>query len=629
MPIPYLLPIFAVHNRKAMLLEAIQRGLRPQHYETAIDIAEEAASFFALKGENQENLLKDLRKHETAEELRERMRLSVPVTGAALGPPLSFINRIRQAPGRSEVFEYAADQQLRTRISRNIEMFRSEQTLYDWLFTTAFHANVFDPNLWVALEAEQDESGHYSVYPVVFKSSQVLNISRNRRGELTNLVVEQARSYTGSRGLSETHIFYYEYGRGYSAVAVAAQNENGESLPADQVPEGAERVSLQPNGALARSFFYAVYENNLEHVPAFQLGAYNSKEEVDSDLKVPFYETARAMLRKMVDIGSMESIMTRRFAYPKEVRQVQACTAEHEDYGMCDAGYYGGLRDREHICGVCRGSGKAPVIGEMDTMDFILPVRVTDEELLDLTKLLYTHHPPVDALDAMRTRLDSLMQLVASLIFSQDPTQRVDMKTATAVNAAERTITNHLRWIAEKLEGAWEYSVLMMLEYNDGDLSKVDISLSHPADLVLTSLDVAIQNLKSAQDAGASASAIKTLQKAVLLRQNPADMRRVDSGVAFLSHKPFSGLPTNMQSVIAMGYSQDHPLRVLWENFDQIQCDVEDELQRNGVYFSELTRPNQTTLIDAAVRQFIERKIKPFMAPAGPEAFNNQNDEEE
>lgn len=593
------------------LIEVIEGQKTWTGYQRSLDIARDAKEVFAEDSEGQRRVIEGIRASESKDALAMRLRVSNPVTGAALSGPLSYQAKIARAPDRHERFSYPPDAGLATRAEAAFERFFDGDTLYGYLFTQSCIANNFDPGRWLVFEVAETEAGTLRPYPVEVGSEEAIWVEYDRFGELEYLIFVRMETAMPAPGRDVEYRHWWVYGRETAAEGIEVKQ--GVEVP------GGWHVESIMEGTTRLSFAWMEYEINLPFVPAVQLGAY--RDNIRPECNALFYQAAVPMLRDMMHKGTTLHGMEIAQGFPKRFSYVKACTGQNEQGMVCTGGYYGGIHEKDMMCKSCHGAGRVKQASELEEVELLWPEGMETDAIIDLTRLVYDHRPPIDTLNYFNDKLNAYFRLIGALIFNQDLTEGVSMKTATEINAAEQSITNHLRLMAEKIENAWEFAHLCYIAYSGGNPDNCDVSLSHPEDMQVSPLSAVLADLSLARQAGASIGAIDALEKRILHRLYKNEAVRVSDAVAFSQHLPWRDKSPAEAAAISQSRQWDDPDRIVYENFSRIQAEVSAAL--NGLPFSKLNWQAQKERIARAV-ELIVSQAKPVEAPepAGIEEFN-------
>ena len=592
------------------LLEIIQAQVPHENYNRSLHIAHQAKLVMAETSIDQKELVEHIRKSENHIELQQRLRLSTPITGAALIGPLSYQNRIYRAPDRLEMFS-APDNMVQQQVNANFERFFAGKTLYEFVFEQSCYANNYDPGTILLFEQTQNENGYSRVYPVPISSAEAFHIKYDDYGELKELAF-----FRVMQGVSPTnHAGYYKQWYFYGTQTSAEAIEVNEFTPVSEFQEYKSQTIAVNNNTV--DFYYREYEMPLGFVPAIPLGAYRDYQSPTFHGKALFYQGALPILHKFANLGTMMDIMDTTSAFPEKYRYVPDCDYQNEQGEICEGGVFasGGT------CPACKGTGKKYAITEQKIIEFAFEAGMAEDDVIELSKLAYDHRPPVESLEYLNTKIQGFFRMIQALVFNQDLTEAISMKTATEVRAAVDAITNHLMPMAERIEAAWEMAHKCALAYNAPDaIDESEYSCKHPDDFQVNSMEDVIKNLNETIKAGGTPEAVAGMQRRLLFRIYPNDSNYVGSAMAFNSFLPFASMPKDQQYARITELPDDHPDRVLTERAGYIQANVFSALEQQGVYFSELTRPMQRSMIEAEVKRVIDEEIKPNMPLSAPDA---------
>jgi hypothetical protein len=579
------------------LQEVITDQLKWAGYERSLEIAKQAREVFAETSEGQRDIIEGIRAGESAAAMAMRLRVSKPVTGAALAGPLSFQSKIARAPETEERFAYPANTAIEQRININMERFYKGDTLYGYLFEQSCMANNHDPGAWVVFEQNAEDDAR--LYPVEVSSEEAIYHERGRYGELESLCFVRKEQVMGPLGDMIDYRHWYLYARGSAAEAIELKR-------GVEAPEGFEIENLIIRKSAERiTVAWQEYETPLDFVPAIQLSGY--RDNIKPECRALFYQAAIPMLQHMMNVGTTLHSMQIAQGFAKSFQYVKACREVNEQGEVCVAGYYGGVRHKDNMCRSCNGSGKIKQSSELEDVELLWPDGGDASEFIDLSKLAYHHRAPIDNLQYFNDQLNAYFRLIGALIFNQDLTEGVSMKTATEIMSAEDAITNHLRFMAEALENAWELAHLCAVGYAGGDPEKADVSLAHPDDLAITPTIAVVQELQQAKAAGATVAAIKAFHRKMLARLYKNDAQAVADGMAFESHRPWADKEAAQAFAISQSRAATDPKRVLFECFAEVVEDVKAKL--GTIRFSQLNRQAQKREIAQAVQNIIDAMV--------------------
>jgi hypothetical protein len=584
------------------LFNVIRDGLRWPGYDRSLEIATQAKEIFSETTDGQQATIEAIRTSETREQLQTRLRITHPLTGAALAGPISYQEKVRRAPDRVPAFMHE-DQKASENISKAFETFYGREDLYGYVFDYSRRCQNFDPNAWLLLEQRREDG---RLYPVEVSSEEAIWHEVDEVGDLLSFCF--MRQETTPDGHPFRRWYLYTKDEAVEAVEVT---------PKAPAPEGWAQALLQGRAGKVTVAYMEYPGLDLPAVPAMKMGAYADVQE--RGVYELFYQRAVPVLRYLMVAGNTMQVTELAHGFPIRYRYVKECTDQNEQGEVCTGGYYGGGMDSESRCKACRGTGVIVPRSELDEVHMVLPAGVAPSELIDLAKLQHDQRPPVEGIAYIDAKVERLMRLITALVFNQDPTSRVEMATATAVTAAVDSITNHLLPLAEAIENVWEQCHVLAMGYAGLDPAKGDASLQHPSDFGIEPLESVLTEYKTAKDAGLPATMLDPLVRRAFNRLYRNDPRRVEDAMAYEEWRPWRAKPDAVAAMLAAQLDPLDTTRLLWEHFDRV---VEEAraLIPEGNSFYEYQRPAQWAFIQAAVKLVADTLTLAQPAPA-PDGF--------
>ena len=131
--------------------------------------------------------------------------------------------------------------------------------------------------------------------------------------------------------------------------------------------------------------------------------------------------------------------------------------------------------------------------------------------------------------------------------------------------------------------------------------NKAKVKLNFPKDFKFSTLDELIDEYTKATSAGLPYDVIEKVLIKIIEKQNPDDAAAIAWVKTKQRHKPFSDKTNAEVAVILQSRAFDDPNRALWEGFDA----VFDELQEERPDLIGLTYMQQKTIIQEKVNQIL------------------------
>lgn len=555
----------------SILSHVINGGCSP--YQTAAKEAHEfAEQVFAKTAEEQGDYINEQRLRETPEQAKQRLRLTNPITAAAISPALAYVEELQRTDGVHRIGVFS-DTTRFEQVEQSLGMYYAGQSIQEFAFQAVKMANEYDPNSWLIFERKElPEAAGYTFYPVLVESERAVKWEYDQNGNLQYFVFSeeeyQSKQITGGVEVARVN-HYYLYAPGYAAFA---QYMGGDTAP--RYEDQAYTVDDAPD------YLIWIFETGTVETPAIRLGAYQSELDVNAPCEL-LYEPARGYLKDLMGIKSSLDLNLVIHMYLRLFQYVKACEAVDDQGLQCIDGYY--AADRKRPCSVCGGTGKIVHGGEQDVVTFRWP---DDREgFVDLSQVAHYLIPPIEVLLNQQDQVKYLSTILTYVIYSQEQTEAVSIKTATEITINYSRIYNKLYPIAQKWAQveSMAYRVAMQYygAYRDGDSYHV----TFPMDFAMKKESELIADLAAAKQAGAPYSVQKAISDALLKKKHKDNPQFVNDQLAFDALKPFSDKSPEELAMILSTRAKTDPKRVAWENWQEIQHNIQARLKDRGAAF--------------------------------------------
>lgn len=579
------------------IIKVIADGYRHKHYERAVAIADECRVILG-DSKMQRNKLREYTLLETEQEQEQRERLTNSVTAAALGPSLSYLDKVIRADGQTEIIEGPPD--IRDRLTTFFKRFYRGETLKQYCYEAAKYAVALDPNYWTVFQystaIDEGNGGNAitDIYPIEVASKSALDWGFDKAGELEYLVFTSNRKVL-KNGKDAEAPEYFLYGVGYVLHAIELRPEWEERADYSLY----EVVDIGGKEKRRITIAYAVFPNSTQEVPAIRWSAYLSDVD-DNEIGVALYERAKGYLFDLLRDKSFFDLTKVLHMRPEKAQYVKTCTGmDEKGEQMCDGGYYGGVRRDEYRCKTCNGTGKMLAASEQRVVTLTWPER--GDEVFDLAKLTHYFDRPVSTIEFFDKQIAAATRAITLAVFNQ---QNVDAgalsspTTATQARIEYDKVNDKLASFAAIIEKAFEKA--WRVGFNFFQREAEVALLSFPADFKLKTTNELVEDLKAAQDAGAPYWVVQSITMDLLSKayRNSPDMVALFS--ALEKHRPMkSKRPEEAVMLLQMRAPED-PDRQLFEQWDN----VINEIQENRPEFFVYPLDQQRRLIYELAAQY-------------------------
>lgn len=604
----------------ALLTENIQFQLRHDNYDRTLEIRK--FSTMVTTDEGQEAEVTRYRRWEEDELKEQRNRLYNSYTGSLISSLRKNWKRMARVEGIRQTLESPNAQAL-TDLETAYYNFFPGESVQEWLSRMLEHFQVTDPNTWIVYERtdQRNQEGQIiktRTWPFVVGCENALNFAF-QYGVLQWFLcrtIELERTVDNGQAKQKVLENYYLYAPGIIVrMREVGQNtviEAGETAQTIDVyhiagdmpkyPAGMEQVPFYVGGKKTRNFYLKVIYNGTTEVPALIAGAYMD-ESTRHQCRVPWFWPGKGLLQDVIKLKSSLDVCLTTHTYPRRWEFVKPCRFSDPERGQCVSGYMNDIRDAEHRCPSCRGSGiAANFTTEQEVLQLIMP----DDPalLLELSKLAFTEPIDVTLPELLQQLLDRRSDQFVQAIFSSDSHQKPDAsgaKTAFEVARINEGVHDALTTYGKLYSQHVELAYRIGAQYREFELTTVDHSF--PEDLQIETLDELLARYEAAKKAGVGYEVITAIRKRIQQKTfegDPQAQARIDARHYWL---PFDDRSPEDVAMIIAGRSPLDSQVVLYQNFKAIFQEIEEENES----FYLLTRARQRAIVAAKVDEYKER----------------------
>ena len=599
---------------RARIAEIIA-GARHKDYDEVQEVTELSEIIHADESGDLAKELRRYRPNEDSDLFRQRLRAFNPISRTLLQPTYSYTEHIRRSDSRrAKVVQ--PNQQVMTLVTRNFERFYNDLPLTDYLFEAVDYANKYDPNLWIGFERENVDTGRgvvVNVYPVEFSGTEVVDFGMSPNGQTRYMCAMIEYKEKDRNGRDVEIESYFFYGAGF--IIRAVKDDKAPIHTQVDASQFERRTFIQNNRPV--QFLYREIENGTQETPFFRAGAFRFERHNACEMLV---QSAVPVIRDLIRDASFLAVHKTLHIFPERAEYVRPCTAVNQQNQPCISGYYDGIRDAEHYCNACAGTGKARARSEQEVIQLAWDENMTAEQFVELNKLVHYFDRPLNVSEFYVKELERAQQLVFATTYNQNNiTPAGAPRTATEVNIQADMINNVLVRIAKRIEVGFELAHRIAFQYYNATAG-AEASLSFGKDFKVVPLEMLIATYQTAKEAGVPRLVLKSIEEDMIEKSYPDWPMLKDEITALNEYKPFDDKePAEVQGII-LSRAEDDPMRVRWENWSEIERLVQRAVRPR--FFHELTPERRDTIIDA-VTIAVQAQVKPAaLVPDIPSGFD-------
>lgn len=567
-----------------LLKEVIKNDKKHEDYDRVTGLADKY--YKLVTGDDIEDLLRQIIHRESEDEFQQRKDITRSVCPAVLNSTkLPFQKATRKQPVVRRL-DYPGDaDKKKADLEKYIGKYWGDKSVEEYLEYSFVDYNYIDPNAFLITEFGQFDylKEKAQPYPFVATSSEVVMF--NYQNEILEYLIVRLPITYLDKGSPQKGFKFTMY-LGWDTIEMVQVSEE-HKMEADVIE--IDNLFYQLNLYLPKN----------DKVPAMRFG-YIRDAETQGRTFVSVFHNVLAYLEKSLKIDSELDFSTAMVAFPQRFAYVSPCNNKDCKDGM--------MLDGSGTCPVCNGTGEQPFHrGTMDVVTLKLPNKISDvtnNELIDLEKLLVYKSPPIDLLTFQKDYIEYLKSSVHEMMFNNDLFTRSEVSvTATEKILDTDNMNDTLYPFARQYSAMWEYVVKDIATFTD--LGKgLELQHKFPNDFKMKGLSELMAELKAAKDAGASTSTISAIEddiNEILYSDRPEELKemRIKNEI-----NPFRGYAeADIRFIIAQG---NIPLyvRTLWENFESIFQDLEVENQNPWLF--DLAYDKILSLVKEKTAQYMQ-----------------------
>lgn len=496
-------------NGLQVLTEVVRNNKTHQDYKRVTEMADKY--YKLVTGNGIDKLLQQIITRETEEEFEQRTKITKSICPAVLNSTkLPFQKAARKQPIVRKIDFETTDEKRKSELERFISSYWGDKSLEKYLEYAYIDYNYTDPNAFLITEFGDFNNVKEKAKPYPFIASAAEAIDYAYLNEILDyLIVKLAITYI-DKGSPQPGAKYTMY-LGMDTIDLIQVSEDQKGMP--------DVIEIEN-----KYYQLKYYQPKNEKVPAIRFGFVRDTETKGRTF-VSVFHNVLAYLEKTLKIDSELDLTTAMTAFPQRYAYVSPCVNP-----KCKDGH---LLDGT-ICPDCKGTGEQPFHrGTMDVITLKLPNKLTDttnNDLIDLEKLLVYKMPPIELLQFQKDYIEALKKSVQSMMFNADLFTRAEVSvTATEKVLETDNMNDTLYPFARNYSHIWEFTVRDIATFTDNAAGLI-VQHKFPNDFKMKSLGELMTELKMAKDAGSSTSTISAIEddiNEILYSDRPDELKEI------------------------------------------------------------------------------------------------------
>lgn len=566
-----------------------------------------------ITGDDIDLLLKKSSPNETDESYNQRVNITQQITPSICN---SLIDTHSKVPQSTSIIKSITveNPDKKAEFEKILNEFYGNKSYDDFCSDPFIMENWLDPNGFIVIEWKEFDNNrtHAKPYPFIVSSEMAIDYDY-MNNVLQYLVVKQVKDEMSRYSIyRKENVIIWQQVEMPKYISVKINIEkievtlNGKLI---EVDNGYELTIGKDNYIILGKNIYLVIEPNpydLPMVPAFRIGMRDCYKKSHKGTKNSILEPCLPYLKKSIKAVSELDLTQHLLAFPRTYAYASPCPACH------------GQTPDINECKVCHGTGENIHKNSSDLITLNLPKKPNQEEIIDLSKLIYFAFPPIDGITTMQDYVDYLEAKADQALYnkrnsySRKDIANAKVKTAEQVIAEEQSENTALFRFATHYSDFWEWGITVISEITQ-IVAVPSMKVGH--DLKFRTKDSYVAELKLLKDAGSSPMSIQNTNREIIkldLQDNPVEMRKYDIQDYY---KPFKSKTQPEMAILQAKLPMDNYFIVLYNYFDEIFKDL--EFEQKDFYNPDLSVKSRNEMVAKKINEYITRfKVQ---APSFPE----------
>lgn len=579
-----MITLFEALKLCALRITTPAAGTHP-NYKRVVDFAKLYQQL--ITGEDQEELLEKYFYKESKGEIEKIKSITTPITSSVTNALMAAYKKVLRTNPIVRKIDFAKDMDTKKpEVEKALNNYYSGSSL-DYYQEKRFHDLSFiDPNAFIVTEFEPlvDLKSKAKPYPFEVTSEEAVNYAF-KNGVLQFLLVEQG---------GKLFMYLEDHAITFTPIEKAIQigvDETGRFIDGEVKIQkrNAAGVFEEKTVTMAVTFVTKDKQFRIDYfthkqgrVPAERVGYVPDKKTKGVTCVNPFHYGALPYLMKSIKSVAELDLTMHCHTFPQKVRYVESCHTDAN--GVCSTS-----GQMINNCNRCGSKGFLTHDSSKDVLDFKLPRN--NDELIDLSKLMYYFYPPIEGIKFQDEYIDKLVEkcykaVFNSEVFSKDQVQ----KTATGTNLDIQNAYDPMSDYANKVADFWKKTVLMIaviLDYNDCIAEE-----KYPKDFKLKSVTDLLNDLKIANESSAPSFIITEINRDIanqLYLDRPMELLKYEAKQRLA---PFSGKAPSQISLLLTNTDVLRRDKVLFNYYEQFLEELEEDSLKADTGFKDLLDDN-------------------------------------
>lgn len=571
----------------AVLKATVKDNTTHQDYERTVALAKQYTAL--ISGHKVDELLQQFVRRESQELFDQRKKLTQAITPAISE---AIMVHFQKAPRSNRIYATVdtKDNRAKSEILAAQKAFWGDgdgSGLDGWMQSRYLDLVFTDPNAFLAVEFDPFDPAREKAKPkpVEISSEQAINYEY-KNGILQWLIARWPHQYLDKDK---------KKANGWRWVMYL----NDDAIELTQVHKTDKITDIQDPEYLelgADLYVIQYYQPKSKMVPCIQVGYKRDLVTKGRTFVSPIHPALPYYMKSLKAVSELD-LTSALHAFPQKFQYVTPCPGEG------DKGCKDGKTRAGAVCGVCHGTGAAPV--HTSAQDAILlPIPRDKTEMINLEGMAAYKAPGVDLIRWQMEYVDYIKgEAIRAVYNSESVIKATIQRTATEKEMDMESIYDTLTPFARRYSSVWTKITQLIAVYTENEPKDLVIYHKFPSDFKLKSQRMLVDELKAARESGADPYVVEAISSDLTEQIYADDPDTLAKLKVKKRYWPFTGrTPEQIQLILVSDLTTRYN-KVLASNFEDIFSQI-DMLEGDGFYLLEPTKQA------AVVKKYVEDLIK-------------------